>query len=171
MRLPSRRGRPPAEAVASLDRDERVVSWASVAGGGAVVATPRGLWWPEPGRQRLIGWQHVDKATWRDGVLSVIEADVVDDLLLVDKPEVSVALEEPRDLPPTVRRRVESTVVQSELAPVPGGVARLVARRIPGRDGLTWWARLEHGTPDTPALRSWLRQRLGRAADAADSAS
>jgi hypothetical protein len=162
MRLFSRRGGPPADAVASLDRDERVVSWASVAGGGAVVATPRGLWWPEPDRQRLIGWQHVDKATWRDGVLTVVEADVVDDLLLVDKPTVSVALEQPRDLPPTVRRRVESTVAQSELVPVPGGVARLVARRIPGRDGVTWWARLEHGTLDTPALRTWLRERLGR---------
>jgi hypothetical protein len=170
MRLVSRRNKPPAEAVASLDRDERVVSWAVVVGGGAVVATPRGLWWPESGQQRLIGWQYVDKATWRDGVLSVIEAEVVDDLLLVDKPAVSVALEQPRDLPPTVRRRVESTVVQSELAPVPGGVARLVARRIPGRDGVTWWARLEHGTPDTPTLRGWLRQRLGRAADSADSA-
>jgi hypothetical protein len=163
MRLLSRRGRPPAEAVASLDHDERVVSWASAAGGGAVLATPRGLWWPEPGRQRLIGWQHVDKAIWRDGVLTVIEADVVDDLLLVDKPAVSVALEEPRDLPPTVRRRVESTVVQSELVPVPGGAARLVARRIPGRDGITWWARLEHGTVDTPGLRTWLRERLGSA--------
>jgi hypothetical protein len=163
MRLLSRRGRPPAEVVALLDPDERVVSWASVAGGGAVVATPRGLWWPEPPGQRLIGWQHVDKAIWRDGVLSVIEADVVDDLLLVEKPAASVALSEPRDLPPTVRRRVESTVMQSEVIPVPGGVARLVARRIPGQDGVTWWARLERGTPDTPGLRTWLRERLGRA--------
>ena len=45
MRLFGKREKPPPEAVARLDPDERVVSWAP-APGGAVVATPLGLWLP-----------------------------------------------------------------------------------------------------------------------------
>ncbi|HET8581928.1 MAG TPA: hypothetical protein VFL65_01655, partial [Jatrophihabitans sp.] len=88
-----------------MERDERVVSWADTADGAVVAATPLGLWWPGP---RRIPWQRIDKAVWRDGVLSVVEADVVDDELLVDRPAVSVTIAVPRDLPPTVRKRVEA---------------------------------------------------------------
>lgn len=166
MRLFHRRDRPPAEVVARLPRDERVVSWADTAGGGVVLATPAGLWWPattDPaGEHRLIGWQHIDKATWREHLLVVVEADLVDEVLLVDRAPISLELTMPRDLPPTVRKRVEANVVRSEVQPVPGGAARFVARRIPGEDGLGWWARLEPGTPDSVELRSAIRGRLAR---------
>ena len=66
----------------------------------------------------------------------------------------------PRDLPPVVRKRIETNVVRSEVLPVPGGSARFVARRIPGQDGLRWWARLEDGTPTPP--RSAPRSRRPR---------
>ena len=59
--------KPPAEAVARLDQDERVVSWAP-APGGAVVATPLGLWLP--GVPERMPWHLIDKATWRSGVLT-----------------------------------------------------------------------------------------------------
>lgn len=157
----SRRERPPAEIVALLDRDERVVSWADVAGGGVVVATQRGLWWPFPDGPRRIGWEHIDKAVWRDDELTVVEASVVDELLLVDRPPVTVRLDVPRDLPPTVRKRVEASVLRSEVHAVPGGAARFVARRIPGRDGVTWWARLEPGTRDAPMVRTEVAARIG----------
>ena len=160
MRLFRRRDEPPAEALAQLPREERVVSWADVTG-GVVVASPSGLWWPEAGdRLRLIAWQHITKAIWRDGRLGVIEADVVDDLLLVDLDPVWVEVSVPRDLPPTVRKRVELNVVQSQVHPVLGGSARFVARRIPGRDGLQWWARLENGTPDLPEVRASVADRI-----------
>lgn len=160
MGLFHRRDVPPPDVLARLPRDERVLSWADTAGGAVVLATPTGLWWPEGTSSRLIGWQYVTKALWRDGVLTVIEADVIDDLLLVDRPPVSVELSAPRDLPPTVRRRIEANVVRSELLAVGGGTARFVARRTPGRDGMVWWARLEHGTQDTEQVRSAVRARL-----------
>lgn len=162
MRLFHRRDAPPADVLAQLPRDERVVSWADATNDRVVLATPSGLWWPEPDRVRLIGWQYIDKATWRERVLVVVEAELVDGLLLVDRPPIAVELLVPRDLPPTVRKRVEANVVRSEVLPVPGGAARFVARRIPGSDGLGWWARLEPGTPDSGEVRSAIGTRLAR---------
>lgn len=150
-----RRERPPDDLVALLDRDERIVSWADT-DAGVVAASNRGLWVPA---YRRIGWELVDKAVWRDGVLTVTEAELVDDLLLRDLPSMHLRLTVPRDLPPTVRRRVEASVVRSEVLPVAGGAARFVARRIPGRDGVSWWARLEPGTRDTDHVRTSVRSR------------
>jgi hypothetical protein len=160
MALFSRRETPPADVLAQLPKGERVLSWADVTPGGVVLATPAGLWWPDAGAQRLIGWQFVDKAVWRDGVLTVVEAEVSDDLLLLDRPPLALELSRPRDLPPTVRKRIEANVVRSELHAVSGGAARLVARRVPGRDGVVWWARLEGGARDSAAVRAEVRTRL-----------
>ena len=160
-----RRPQPPASVMQQLDADERVVSFADV-DGGVVVATPRGLWWPFPGGMRRIGWERVDKAVWTEGRLTVTEADLVDGLLLVDRPPVSARVVTPRDLPPTVRKRVESSVVRSEIYPVPGGAARFVGRRIPGLDGVAWWVRLERGTRDTEATRAAITDRINRLQDA-----
>lgn len=155
-----RRERPPKEMLAAIGPDERLVSWALL-DGAAAGATTRGLWLPSGDGYRRIGWEVIDKAVWRDGVLTVIEAELIDELLLRDLPPVFLDLVQPRDLPPTVRRRVEASVVRSEVLPVAGGAARFVARRIPGRDGVTWWARLEPGTVDTPSTRESVRARRG----------
>jgi hypothetical protein len=158
-----RRERLPAGLLALIERDERVVSWAD-AEAGAVAATTRGLWLPVGDGYRRIGWELIDKAVWRDGMLIVVEAEVVDDLLLRDLPPVSLALTEPHDLPPAVRRRVEASVARSEVLPIDGGAARFVARRVPHRDGVIWRARLEPGTYDTPATRASVRARLDQLA-------
>jgi len=155
-----RRERPPASVLALLTGDERVVSWADTADGQVVVATQYGLWWPGTDGPRLIRWQNVDKAVWRDDVLMVTEGDVVDNTLLVDREPVLVKLAVPRDLPPEVRKRVEANIVERELASVPGGAVRFVARREPGHDGVIWLAHLEHGTPDTSQTRSAIAARL-----------
>jgi hypothetical protein len=162
MRLFHKREVPPPEVLARLPRDERVVSWADVVGGAVVIASPGGLWWPTatPEPPRLIAWQYITKAVWHARALSVTEADVVADLLLVDRAPVAVELEVPRDLPPVVRKRVEANVVRSELIEFAGGTARFVARRIPGEDGVRWWARLEGGTPDTDQVRSAVSARM-----------
>jgi hypothetical protein len=160
VKLFHRRDVPPIEALAHLPRDERVVSWADVRGGGVVLATPSGLWWPTDSAPRLIGWQFITKAIWQDHILQVIEADVVDDLLLVDRAPIEVELEVPRDLPPVVRKRIEANVVRSEMLRIVGGSARFVARRIPGQDGVRWWARLEGGTADSDQIRSSVSARL-----------
>lgn len=160
MALFHRRDAPPPEVVAQLPRTERVVSFADVAGGGVVLASPSGLWWPDGDAVRLIGWHRVNKARWQDRTLTVIESEIVDDLLLVDRAPVSVVLSTPRDLPPTVRKRVEANVVRSEVLSIMGGTARFVARRVPGQDGVRWWARLERGTPDTDQIRAAVSARL-----------
>jgi hypothetical protein len=160
MALFGRPDRVPAAVRDRLPTTERIVSWADTTDGEVIVATPSGLWWPEPGEPRLIGWHEVDKAVWRDGTLSVVQADVLDDLLLVDRAPVRAQLSVPRDLPPTIRKRVEANVVRSQLLPVPGGSARFVARHVPGRDGLSWWARLEPGTADTEQVRAVVTAEL-----------
>lgn len=166
MALFARRERPPAGALAALAAsggNERVLSWADVDDDGTVVlATPSGVWWPdaESGASRLLRWEYIDRAVWRDGVLTITEATVVDDLLLVERRPVSVPLVQPRDLPPTIRKRVEGNIVRTELVTVPGGAVRFVGRRLPGRDGVGWWARLESGTRDTEPVRAAIRARL-----------
>lgn len=167
MALFTRRDHPPPDLVALLDPDERVVSWADAAGDTVVLASSLGLWWPEAGGPRRISWQYVDKVVWHDFVLSVTEADVEDDALLVDRPPVAARLTVPRDLPPTIRKRVEANIVKTELLTIAGGAVRFVGRKQPGRDGVGWWARLEPGTPDTERVRSAIRARLAilRAAD------
>jgi hypothetical protein len=154
MALFHRREAPPADVLAALPKGERVLSWASSESGEVVLVTSRGLWWPDADGPRLIGWEHIDKAVWRDGRLTVIQADVVDDVLLVDRAPQSIELSLHRDLPATVRKRVESNVVRSELRSLGGGLARFVARRIPGRDGVVWWVRLEGGLVDSDQVRA-----------------
>jgi hypothetical protein len=160
MALFTRRERPPAEVVQRLEHAERFVSWADTTDGSVVVATSLGLWWPFPADPRRVPWQHIDKIIWRDGALSLVEADVEDDILLVDRAPVSVSLARPRDLPPVVRKRVEANIVKSELLAIAGGTVRFVGRRRPGQDGLAWWARLEQSTPDTEQVRAAIRARL-----------
>jgi hypothetical protein len=160
MAIFTRREKPPADVVAALPPDQRVVSWADTEDGAVVVATPKGLWWPDADGPRLIGWQYVDKAIWHDGALTVIQADVVDDAFLVDRDPVTVRLATPRDLPPTVRTRVQGNIVRSEELAVHGGSARFVSRRIPGQDGVTWWARFERGAVADEQTRAAVKARL-----------
>ena len=159
MRFLHRREKPPAEAVARLDQDERVVSWAP-ASGGAVVATPLGLWLPGvPDRQP---WHLIDKATWRDNVLTVISAVDPGDGVLVEQPPRSVRLEQPRDIPQTVRVRVERAIAFTRHHPLPGTEAtgvrrgvRVVGRRVPGVDGISWQVVFDAGVDaDDPAVRA-----------------
>jgi hypothetical protein len=154
MRLLGRRERPPAAALAQLDRDERVVSWATAADGGAVVATQLGLWLP--GGAERIAWHLVDKATWRDGVLTVVAADDAGDGVLDELPARSVRIAIPRDLPQTVRVRVERTIVSTRHHRLPGGGGvRIVGRREPGRDGVAWQLVFDRGVDrDDPTVRA-----------------
>lgn len=156
MRLFGRRERPPAEALARLDRDERVVSWATATaeeGGGAVLATPLGLWLPAAAGR--IPWHLIDKATWQGGVLSVVAARDSGDGVLAELPPRSVRIGIPRDLPHTVRVRVERTIASTRHYRLPGGGGvRVVGRRVPGQDGVSWQLVFDGGVdPDDPVVR------------------
>ena len=164
MRLFRRRPRPPAEAVASLDRDERVVSWASTPDGGTVVATPLGVWLPGPAGAERIAWHLVDKAIWRDGTLTLIAATDAGDGVLTEQPARSVRLSVPHDLPQAVRARVERSIAFTRHHRLPsGGGVRVVGRRAPGADGLTWQIvfdpGVDSGDPDVRAVAAGLVDR------------
>ena len=157
MRLFRKRETPPPEAVARLDKDERVVSWAP-APGGAVVATQLGLWLP--GVPDRLPWHLIDKATWRSDVLTIIPAVDSGDGVLIEQPPRSVRLEQPRDIPQTVRVRVEKAIAFTRHHPLTEGSGvrrgvRVVGRRVPGEDGVSWQMVFDAGIDrDDPTVRA-----------------
>ena len=163
--------RPPATVRALIGPDERALAWAAVdpgrpldaaqPGAGHIVATNVGLWWPEPA-PRLIPWFLVVKASWSEAGLSVVEAEIDDDLLLIEQPVLRAPPTHPGRLPPVIKQRVEASVARTHEVSVSGGTARVVGRRVAGRDGLSWWARLSSGTPDTRAVRLQLTDIVDR---------
>ena len=145
-----RRRRLPADLTPALERDERVLAWASTDEGEAVIATNRGLWLPLDGKSGRLGWYEVNKATWADGVLTVVAASAEpltpdsDISVTTDSAPASFSLPKPGPLPKRVRERVTASVAYTNLHQLPGGgAARVVARRISGRDGLSWFVRYE----------------------------
>jgi hypothetical protein len=160
-----RRERPPPEALGRLDSDERVVSWAALDDGSVVVATQRGLWLPAADGGERVLWHLVDRAVWREGTLTLVTAVDSGDGVLEEQPARSVRLSTPRDLPPTVRARVQGTIGYSSHHRLqPAGGVYVVGRRVPGRDGLTWQLVFDAGTDRSDPL---LRVQAARLVDEA----
>ena len=171
-----RREKPPPDVLAALGRDERALAWATAEGGAVLAATPQGVWLPvedRPVEHRRLGWHRIDKATWQEPEFSVIEA-VDMGVVTAGDADVEVVeagpprrwrLVEPRGLPPVVRARVTRSVAFSEHYPLePGGAARVVARRVPGRDGLSWQVRYDRGTDrDSPYVQAQVAQLVVQA--------
>jgi hypothetical protein len=141
-----RRGRPPADALAWLDAGERVTAWGRTSDGGALVATQRGLW---AAGERL-GWDEVHKARWDSGVLTVVPSFEVEPGVREDGAPRRYEVTEPFGLPEEVRSRVTRSVAYSAHHRVGDGGVRIVARRVPGRDGLSWAVRYDPGTSRDP---------------------
>ncbi len=149
----------PAAARPKLDRDERVLAWSSIVDdGGAVVVTTRGVWLP--GRDR-IGWHEIHKATWSGSRLTVVPAvpvtEPVDEAdgytVMADDEPIVVALPDPGDVPAEIRDRVTRSVGHTTHDPLPAGGVRVVGRRVPGANGLTWHVRYDEGTdPEDPEV-------------------
>ena len=135
-----------------------VAAGRAVAGGAdaAVVATNLGVFLP--GRDARLGWHEIHKATWTGRELIFIPAEVVEEragyLVTRDGPAVVVTVSDPGDLPEQVRARVTRSVSHSAHERLPGGGGvRIVARRVPGVDGLTWAVRYDAGTdPGAPGV-------------------
>ncbi len=135
---------------------ERVLGF----GGSAevlLVATSLGLWLPRAGAHRRLGWHLISKAAWSEGVLTITEADEVgtagDAVLLADRAPLSYRLAQSRDIPQIVAQRVTESITSSEYRELPGGGARFVRRKLPGRGGVVLQVRLDPGT-DEQALRA-----------------
>jgi hypothetical protein len=145
-----RRPKLPADRRPVLDRDERLLAWAEVAGGdGAIVVTNHGLW--PPGRAARLGWHDIHKAVWSGRDLAVTPAERVGErdgyVVVADRPVETYLLLDPGDVPDQVRARVTRSVAYTVHHPIAGGGVRVAARRVSGVDGLTWTVRYDPGTP------------------------
>lgn len=192
-RLFRRRGRLPADLRPALDRTERVVAWARAGAGGAwrsrvgdgdsasggvMVATNLGVFLP--GRAVRIGWHEINKATWNGHEVTIVPAERVQEhdayLVVADGPPLSVPLPDPGKLPDHVRTRVTRSVSYASHEPFPdGGGVLIVARRVPGVDGVTWVVRYDPATDPRAAGVAVVTAHLvaahaaARAAHAADA--
>jgi hypothetical protein len=139
-----------------LEPDERVLATAGTADGAHLVVTSWGLWLPEPGGARRLGWHLVSCAVWRGGALAVVEAEEVETLggtehgpgavLLADRPVRRFRLAEPGRVPEAVHARVEGSIRSRHRRELTGGGAWFVQRKVPGRDGTVLQVRPDPGT-------------------------
>lgn len=171
-----RKRRLPRDRRPTLEAHERVVAWAWGADDEGstgtdhrpvVVATNLGLFLP--GVAGRLGWHEIHKAVWDGGSLTVTPATVRqerDDYLVTeDLPARTVLLSDPGDLPRIVRNRVTNSVSYTSHHGLPNGGVRVVGRRVPGVDGLTWMVRYDPGTdPDDQEIRSVTAQLVAAAA-------
>ncbi len=153
-----RRAVPPAVKALRLPTGERRTAWGLTVAGEPVVATDLALLLP--GELRL-EWSQVERATWLPPRLTVLE---VADVEGTGARHV-LDLDDPGDLPQSVRTRVTGSVAWSsheKLAPT-GGV-RVVGRRIPGSEVLHWQLVFDAGTDrDDPLVRAQADALLERA--------
>jgi hypothetical protein len=140
----------PAGVAGRLAADEHVVAVAALGDGEHLVVTSHGLWLPGGEGAHLVGWHLVSKATWRSGVLTVVEAEETETIrgavLLTDLPPRRLRLVEPGRVPDTVHTRVEGSIRSRHHRDLPGGGAWFVQRKVPGRDGTVLQVRPDPGT-------------------------
>lgn len=151
-----------------LEGDERLLASAAVAGGGHLVVTSWGIWFP--GEDVRVGWQRVSKATWDRGALAVVQADEEEVapgvVLLADRPPRRLRLAEPGKVPEAVHERVTASIRSRHHRDLPGGGAWFVQRKVPGRDGIVLQVRPDPGA-DADAVRRLaveVARTLGRGA-------
>lgn len=159
-----RRPAPPPESLARLNRDDRVLAWGTTVDDSTVLATPHGLWWTDG---EGIPWHLITHVTWSGSTLTVTSATEVETSVLENGPGRSARLSEARTLPETVQTRFYSSRSHTRRHRLPGGSGVIiVARRVPGQDGLTWYA-----VYDEPAQRHEpaSRDEVARLLDAARS--
>jgi hypothetical protein len=125
------------------------VAWAGAADDAVVVVTNLGLWLPSSAGR--LGWHEIHKAIWSGRTLHVVpshEVGTADGYVeTADLATVSVTLLDPDRVPDQVRTRVLRSVAYTSHHALPGGGGvRVVARRVPGRDGLRWTVRADAGT-------------------------
>ncbi|WP_281690501.1 hypothetical protein [Pseudonocardia thermophila] len=145
-------GREPAPdgSIGALEPDEHVLAWAAIVGGGHLVTTSHGIWFPDPDEPRRVGWHLVSKATWQGGALVLVEAveeDTLDGVvLLADRPPRRFGLGEPGKVPQVVHERVTGSIRSRHHRGLPGGGAWFVQRKVAGRGKYVLQVRPDPGT-------------------------
>jgi hypothetical protein len=149
-----RRRRLPAGRRPALASEERIVAWAAGAGDEVVVLTNHGIWLP--GADSRLGWHEIHKASWSGRQLSLVasrEVTAAEEYTVVtDQPAMVYTLLDPDNVPAQVRTRVTKSIAYTRHHPLSddGGV-RVVARRVPGVDGLRWTVRYDEGVDPSAA--------------------
>ncbi|MBB5152936.1 hypothetical protein [Saccharopolyspora phatthalungensis] len=157
----------PAGFPGTLAAEEQVLAVAKTAD-GALVATHLGLWLPEG---RRLGWHLLSKATWNNGVLTVIEAVEAGSaggaVLLRDQPSRRLPLTEPGRLPDVVHERVNQSIRSRHHRDLPGGGAWFVQRKVPGQDGIVLQVRADRGADEAAVadFAATVAERLRQAKD------
>lgn len=160
-RLVSRRPPVPSSAQRYLGKDERTLAWAQAETGQIVVATQLGLHIVGERAHRLVGWHQISKATWEDRSLVVIEARPRGEHEIRDERPWRLQFREPGLVPMVLRERVQSSVVVSVHRSLSAGGVRIVGRKVPGIDGLTWQYRPDDGVSfDSPAAQDEVQSAL-----------
>jgi len=153
-----RRDPPPTDLLRALDRGDRLLGWAVLDDGTLLAASRLGLRLADG---RLVPWHTVDNVVWRAGTLIVTEAAEVSAGVREALPPVTLSLTEPRDLPAVVRARIIRSIAYTTTETVRGARIRIVARRVPGRDGLSWSLRFDSAADrDDPGVRAAADQLL-----------
>jgi hypothetical protein len=143
-----RRRRLPAERRPPIEPEERIVAWAGATDDEVVVVTNLGVWLPRATAR--LGWHEIHKATWSGRQLALVASREVGAeegyAIVADRPAIVHTLLDPDNVPMQVRVRVTRSIAYTQVHPLPdGGAARVVARRVPGIDGLSWTVRYEDG--------------------------
>jgi hypothetical protein len=145
-RLPDE-ARGAAFAAAPLGAHERVLEWSPVDPGGWCVASTFGLRCPDD--YALLRWDEVRHVAYTAPVIEVEHMD--------GRPARRLRLQEPRRLAEVVRERVTASIPYDRHFRLTGdgrGV-RIVARRRPDTDELTWLPTYDEGLdPDDPVIRA-----------------
>lgn len=174
-RVRRRFARPPEQVRAAVqtagDPEEQILAWGMlVRGEGWLVATSRGLRRISADETTLLRWHEIGRAQWTatgdgGGSFAVTALTEVEPGVQARLPEVRYVLSDAGDLPATVRRRVDQTVVASKRSPLPGrGGVLLVARRIPGQAAREWTVVFDNDADrNDPAAREVARQKLAEA--------
>jgi hypothetical protein len=133
---------------------DRRLAWAVTEDGLALVASPTCL---HVGEEQ-IAWEQVEKVGWADPVLRITEIAEVEGTGTVHLWELA----EDHHLAENVRERVTASVAWSDLRALqPEGKVRLVGRRVPGEELLTWQVVWQAGTdPSDPFLRAQVEAHL-----------
>lgn len=132
---------------------------------GYLVASDRALHVVSPPESERIPWDLIDRARWEPPVLTVVARAVAD--APVETREFVAAPES--DVPSVVRERVNRSILINSRIDVPGGHARVLARRSSDTGEIRWSIDYGRGVdPDDPAVRlradgelADLRSRLG----------